>query len=299
MNLFHKLRDGLKKTTDAVTDKFETIITSFHKLDEEFIDELMEIMILADMGMETAGNVCDKLRARAKREQVETPQEMKQILKDILVQEVSPLEKTQETYPLVILVIGVNGVGKTTTIGKLAHKYKTEGKSVLLSAGDTFRAAAAEQLSIWAQRADCDIIKHKEGADPSAVIFDTLTSAKARGTDVVICDTAGRLHNKQNLMNELAKISRVIDREMPGAMRENLLVLDATTGQNATHQAAEFGKVTDITGVVLTKLDGTAKGGIAVAVSAKAPIKFIGIGEKIDDLIDFEPIDFVEALIGE
>lgn len=299
MNLFHKLRDGLKKTTEAVTDKFETIITSFHKLDEEFIDELMEIMILSDMGMETTQVVCDKLRARAKREQVETPERLKEILKNILIEEVSKDEIKEEIFPLVILVIGVNGVGKTTTIGKLAHKYKSEGRTVLLSAGDTFRAAAVEQLSIWANRAGCDIIKHQEGADPSAVIFDTLTSAKARGIDVVICDTAGRLHNKQNLMNELAKISRIIDREMPDAMRENLLVLDATTGQNATHQAQEFGKVTDITGVVLTKLDGTAKGGIAVAVSAKAPIRFVGIGEKIDDLIHFNPIDFVDALIGE
>ncbi len=299
MGLFDKIREGLKKTSEAVTEQFETIITTFNKVDEEMLEELCDAMILADMGAKTADEITEKVRAYAKRKSIETGRELQNLLCQIIEQMmVDDTPMNLETSPSVILVIGVNGVGKTTTIGKLAHKYQSEGKKVILGAADTFRAAAAEQLTIWAKRANVDIVRHQEGADPAAVVFDTIQAGKSRGADVIICDTAGRLHNKANLMNELNKISRVIDRELPDACRETLLVLDATTGQNAVSQANEFNKVADISGIVLTKLDGTAKGGIVVAISAglEIPVKFIGVGEAMDDLMEFEKADFVRAL---
>lgn len=302
MAFFSKIKEGLRKTSDSINQQINVALSTFHKLDEDAIEELFEAMVLADMGPVTAEKVCDKLRSRGKLEKIETSEELKKLLAEILIEEMGENQPINtEHSPTVILVIGVNGAGKTTTIGKLAHRYKQEGKKVLLCAADTFRAAAVDQLKVWAERADVEIIAQKEGADPAAVVFDGMKAAKARNSDVIICDTAGRLQNKQNLMQELAKISRVIDRELPDAHRETILVLDATTGQNATHQANEFNKVAEISGIALTKLDGTAKGGIAIAITSgyNIPVKLIGVGEKIDDLIDFDTREFVEALLSE
>ena len=300
MGLFDKIKKGLQKTSSAVAEQINDVMSNFRKVDEDMLEELFDAMVLADLGPQTAQRTIDELRERAKKKKIDTPQALRAELKDILVTMMQPPAGLSMGGALtVILIIGVNGVGKTTTIGKLASRFTSEGKKVLLAAADTFRAAAAEQLTIWAQRAGADIVRHQEGADPAAVVFDSITAAKARGCDVVLVDTAGRLHNKQNLMNELNKISRVIEREAPASPRHTLLVLDATTGQNAVVQAEEFNKVAHVDGIVLTKLDGTAKGGIVVAISANlgVPVEFIGVGEGVDDLMPFDRSDFIEALL--
>lgn len=302
MGFFDKIKQGLKRTTEAVTEKFEDVMATFVKVDADLLDELEEAMILADLGAEVAAKSVAALEKQAKRQKINTADELRAVLKEILVEEMqedTPLDISGA--PAVILVIGVNGVGKTTSIGKLAARYVKEGKRVMLAAADTFRAAAADQLEIWAKRAGAEIVRHGEGADPAAVVFDAVAAAKARGCDMIIIDTAGRLHNKTNLMNELAKIDRILTRELPDSSRETLLVLDATTGQNAVHQAQEFNKAAALTGIILTKLDGTAKGGIVVAISAGlgVPVKLVGVGEGIDDLMDFHREDFMEALLPE
>ena len=300
MGFFDKIKQGLKKTSDAVAESIGDVFASFVKVDEDLLEELEEAMILADLGVTTATEAVDRLRDYAKHERINTKEELRAALKGILcdmMQEDTGL--TMETTPSVVLVIGVNGVGKTTTIGKMAAAFAAEGKRVMLAAADTFRAAAADQLSIWAERSGADIVRHQEGADQAAVVFDAIAAAKARGCDVILVDTAGRLHNKANLMNELNKIDRVISRELPDASRETLLVLDATTGQNAVSQAEQFNKAAKLTGIVLTKLDGTAKGGIVIAISAGlgVPVKYVGVGEGIDDLMPFEREAFVDALL--
>lgn len=301
MGFFEKIKNGLSKTRGNITSQLHGMFDSFTGANEEFFDELEETLIMADLGAELAVGTVDKLRERVKKNGIRgcdgIKAELADILTDILVFE--DREIKLDTVPSVILVVGVNGVGKTTTIGKLAARYTAAGKKVLLCAGDTFRAAAAQQLEIWAQRAGADIVRHGEGSDPGAVIFDGIAAAKARGADVIICDTAGRLHNKTNLMNELSKLNRIIDRELPGACRENLLVIDATTGQNGLIQAKQFGQAAALTGLVLTKLDGTARGGIVFAVASELgiPVKLVGVGEKADDLLDFNAKEFVEALL--
>ena len=298
MGFLDKIRNGLKKTKENIGDTLDSVFAVFRKVDEETLEELEDALILSDIGAQTAAETIDELRERAKKQNIETKEELVEVLCQILTDKMAPnTGLALSTKPSVILVIGVNGVGKTTTIGKLGQKLTAEGKKVLFAAADTFRAAAADQLTIWAQRCGADIVRHSEGADPAAVIFDALTAAKARGADVVICDTAGRLHNKTNLMNELAKIDRVIDRELPGADRETLLVLDAVTGQNALSQAEQFNQAAHLTGLVITKLDGTAKGGIAINISARlgVPVKFIGVGEQADDLLEFDAGQFVRA----
>ncbi len=300
MGFFDKIKQGLKKTTAAVTQQFEDIMASFVEVDDDLLDELEEAMILSDLGASVAAKARVELKSRAQHQKVNTSMELRCLLKDVLTDMM--LEDTVldiSGTPAVVLVIGVNGVGKTTSIGKLAARYVSEGKRVMLAAADTFRAAAADQLEIWAKRAGAEIVRHGEGADPAAVVFDAVAAAKARGCDVIIIDTAGRLHNKANLMNELAKIDRILTRELPNSSRETLLVLDATTGQNAVHQAEEFNKAAKLTGIILTKLDGTAKGGIVVAISAGlgVPVKLVGVGEGIDDLMDFNRSEFLEALL--
>lgn len=299
MGFFEKIKNGLKKTRDSISGKINLIVNSFTKIDEEFFEELEETMISSDIGVETSAELCDKLRAEIKKRGLKEPSEITQALKDIM-SEMLECETNLEISktPAVILVLGVNGVGKTTTIGKLANNLKSEGKTVLLAAADTFRAAAAEQLDIWAKRANCPIVKQPEGSDPAAVVFDAISSAKSKNIDVVICDTAGRLHNKKNLMAELEKINRIISRELPDSSKEVLLVLDASTGQNGLNQAVEFGKFLDITGIVLTKLDGTARGGIVFSIKNKlgVPVKFIGVGEGIEDLRPFNAKEFVDAI---
>ena len=300
MGFFEKIKQGLKKTKDGIFGQIDGLLKSFVKIDEELLEELEEILILADVGLETTDKIMDGLRERIRDGRLKEPSEVKQALKDItceiMDEDVEPM--TLDTKPSIILVVGVNGVGKTTTIAKLAHMYKESGKKVILAAADTFRAAAADQLEIWANRAEVDIVRQHEGADPASVIFDTIAAGKSRGADIIICDTAGRLHNKKNLMDELAKINRVIDRELEGCDKQVLLVCDATTGQNGLIQAIEFQKVTQINGVVLTKLDGTAKGGIIVAIKNElhVPVRFVGVGEKMDDLQEFNSNDFVNAL---
>ena len=301
MSFFEKIREGLQKTKKSVTVQLNGLFAAFTGANEDFFEELEETLILADLGVETVDKAVTQLREITKREGFLKGEEIEKALEDILAElmDIGDNSLKLSTKPSVILVIGVNGVGKTTTIGKLALKYKSEGKKVLLCAGDTFRAAASEQLSIWAERSGSDIVRHGEGADPAAVIYDGIAAAKARGADVIICDTAGRLHNKQNLMNELNKISRVIDRELPDADRETLLVIDATTGQNGLIQAKVFKEAAGITGLVLTKLDGTAKGGIvfAIADQLQVPVKLVGVGEKPEDLLEFESRSFAEALL--
>ena len=300
MGFFDKIKQGLKKTSDAVNHSLDSVFAAFVKVDDDLLEELEEALILSDVGASTAAKIVAEVEKRAKLRKTTTADELRDLLREVLTDNMldnQPLNT--DGKPAVILVIGVNGVGKTTSIGKLAARYVNEGKKVMLSAADTFRAAAADQLEIWAKRAGADIVRHGEGADPAAVVFDSISAAKARGSDIIIVDTAGRLHNKANLMNELAKIDRVISRELPDASRETLLVLDATTGQNAVHQAEEFNKAAELTGIILTKLDGTAQGGIVIAISAGlgVPVKLVGVGEGIDDLIDFDRAAFLEAIL--
>ena len=295
----YRLREGLKKTKDGFVSKVELLINSFTKIDEDFFDELEETLILSDIGAETSADICDKLRAEVKRTGTTEPADVKQMLKDIISEILTGgNEMKLETKPSVIMVIGVNGAGKTTTIGKMAARFKAGGNKVIVAAADTFRAAAIDQLNVWTERAGVDIVKPGEGSDPAAVVFDAISAAKARGADIVLCDTAGRLHNKKNLMEELKKIARIIARELPEASVETLLVLDATTGQNAVNQARLFNETADITGIVLTKLDGTAKGGIIIPIKNELglPVKLVGVGEKIEDLQEFIPEDYVNAL---
>ncbi|SDB12600.1 fused signal recognition particle receptor [Ruminococcaceae bacterium FB2012] len=299
MGFFEKLKAGLKKTKDSMMGKIERLLNSFTKIDEDLFEELEETLITSDIGVVTSEKICDELRSRVKAKGVTDPHEVKDLLKEIIAEmlgEEIPLDLS--TVPSVILVIGVNGVGKTTTIGKLANQLHNDGKKVIVAAADTFRAAAIDQLEVWTQRAGVDIIKHNEGSDPASVVFDALTAAKARNADVVICDTAGRLHNKKNLMQELKKIARIVHQQAEGCALEVLLALDATTGQNAVNQAKQFNEVADITGIILTKLDGTAKGGIIISIvdDLKVPVKLVTVGEKIDDIQPFNTRDFVEAL---
>ena len=300
MGFFDKIKQGLAKTRDAISGTFNEIFTDVYEIDDDFFDELEESLILADLGVETASKATEELRKVIKAKHIcrsrDARAELQNILTDML--KVGDLELNLKTHPSVILVIGVNGVGKTTTIGKIAKQQMDAGKKVLLVAADTFRAAAADQLEIWAERTGAAIVRQNEGADPAAVVFDGIKSAKARDVDVIIIDTAGRLHNKVNLMNELNKISRVVDRELPNASKEVLLVLDGTTGQNGLIQAKQFKEIAGVTAIALTKLDGTAKGGIVIAVAdvLQIPVKFIGVGEKVDDLMPFIPEEFVRAL---
>lgn len=299
MGLFSKIKEGLKKTRDSVLSGVNGIINSFTKIDEELFEELEETLVMSDIGVQTSSEICDKLRKRIKETGITDPSEIMGLMKEIITEMLGEDEGLRlETKPSVILVIGVNGVGKTTTIGKLSLRLKNEGKKVVLGAADTFRAAAIDQLGIWAERAGVTMVKSVEGTDPASVVFDTIASAKSKNADVIICDTAGRLHNKKNLMDELAKIYRVIGRELPDASVETLLVLDAATGQNAVNQAREFKNVADITGIVLTKLDGTAKGGIIIAIKHELgiPVKFVGVGEGIDDLQPFSAEEFAEGI---
>ncbi len=299
MGFFEKLKNGLKKTKDGFLGKIELLMNSFTKIDEDFFEELEEMLILSDIGAETSMDICDKLRAAVKRTGATDPNDVKQLLKDIISEMLTGgNELDLSSRPSVIMVIGVNGAGKTTTIGKLSANLKAQGKKVVVAAADTFRAAAIEQLNVWTDRAGVDIVKHSEGSDPAAVVYDAICAAKARNADVVLCDTAGRLHNKKHLMEELKKIARVITRELPDAKTETLLVLDATTGQNAVNQAKLFSETADITGIALTKLDGTAKGGIIIPIKNELgiPVKLVGVGEKIDDLQPFIPEDYVNAL---
>ncbi len=302
VNLFERLKQGLNKAKQGITDKIDSVIKSYTKVDEELLEELEEILITSDIGVNTTMEIIEILRVKIKEKGIKDPQdvklELKSIIEEILTDDNSKIDVSKS--PTIILMVGVNGVGKTTTIGKLTKRFKNEGKKVLVAAGDTFRAAAIEQLEVWTKRSGVDIIKHQEGADPGAVIFDAIKAAKARNIDILICDTAGRLHNKSNLMNELGKVFKIVDREFPEAKKEVLLVVDATTGQNAVSQAKTFKEVCDITGIVLTKLDGTAKGGVVLAVKNEidVPVKLIGIGEKVEDLQDFDAKNFSEALFG-
>ncbi len=302
MGIFKKINFGLRKTRNNVSGAIDNVLDSYTSIDQELFDELEEALVMGDVGVSTASEITLRLNDVVRKKGIKDPADVKAEIKDIVAE---MLEGGEDmgliTIPSVILVIGVNGVGKTTTIGKLAARYKAEGKSVILAAADTFRAAAIDQLDVWAERAGVDIVKHKEGADPAAVIFDTISAAKARGTEIIICDTAGRLHNKKNLMEELGKIYRVIDRELPYSDREVLLVLDATTGQNAVNQAREFAKIAEITGIILTKLDGTARGGVVLSIKndLKVPVKFIGVGEGIDDLQPFNPHAFADGLFND
>ena len=302
MGFFDKLKQGLFKTKNAIVDKVDALFKSFIKVDEDLFDELEELLISADIGVNTTEEILDELRDTVKDKRIKDPAEVKRELFDILrnmIGEHEPLNLS--TKPSVILVIGVNGVGKTTSIGKISAELKRQGKKVVVAAADTFRAAAAEQLNVWTDRAGVDIIKQAAGADPASVVYDAISAVKSRGADVLIVDTAGRLHNKKNLMDELAKIDRVIGRELPGAAKETLLVLDATTGQNAVYQAKEFKGASNITGLVLTKLDGTAKGGIVISIKKELgiPVKFIGVGEQIDDMKPFDAKEFAGALFEE
>lgn len=303
MGFFDKLKQGLSKTKNAVSEQVNQVFKVFVKVDEELFENLEEALIMADLGVETSTFIIEELRERVKLKRItdgnDVKSELQSVISEILCENDSSMNLS--TTPTVILVIGVNGVGKTTSIGKLAHNYKSQGKKVMLAAADTFRAAAIDQLDIWASRVDCEIIKHQENSDPAAVVYDACNAAKARGADILICDTAGRLHNKKNLMAELEKINRTIDKTLPDASRETLLVLDATTGQNAVSQAELFSETADITGIVLTKLDGTAKGGIVISISKgqHIPVKFIGVGEGMDDLQEFNPEAFAKALFEE
>ena len=302
MGFFSKIKEGLKKTRSSIADSVNSILNSFTKIDEDLLEELEEILVMSDIGVATSTEICDTLRKRIKENGIKDPSLIRGMIKEIITEMLGEDEGLNlSTKPSVILVIGVNGVGKTTSIGKISAQLKNEGKNVVLGAADTFRAAAIDQLEIWAERAGVTMVKSVEGTDPASVVFDTIASAKSKGADVIICDTAGRLHNKKNLMDELAKINRVIGRELPDASVETLLVLDAATGQNAVNQAREFKNVTNITGIVLTKLDGTAKGGIVIAIKNELgiPVKYIGVGEGIDDLQPFNSIEFADGIFEE
>ena len=301
MGFFSKLKEGLKKTRENFVDSIDSVLKAYTVIDDSLFEDLEEMLVVGDVGVETANKICGELRIRVRDKGITKPNKMMAEIADIAAEMLSENTAMQlNTQPSVVLVIGVNGVGKTTSIGKIANYYVKQGKRVTLAAADTFRAAAIDQLRIWAERSGADIVAQGEGSDPAAVVFDAIASAKAKGTDIVIIDTAGRLHNKKHLMDELAKIRRVIDRELPDADKESLLVLDATTGQNAINQASEFAKATGITGIVLTKLDGTAKGGVVLAVKETLgiPVKFIGVGEQVDDLQPFDPEEFAKALFA-
>ncbi|MBQ6267018.1 MAG: signal recognition particle-docking protein FtsY [Clostridia bacterium] len=302
MGLFKKLNKGLKKTRDSMSGAINSALYGKNEIDDEFYDDLEEILVMADCGVTTSMQIVEELRDHVFKKNLHRAKDVKEEIKEIVADMLSGGEEIDfVTIPSVILVIGVNGVGKTTSIGKMAAMFKEDGKKVILGAADTFRAAAIDQLEIWADRAGVDLVKHKEGADPAAVVFDTVSAGKARNADIIICDTAGRLHNKKNLMEELSKIYRVIDRQLPYADREVFLVLDATTGQNAVNQAKEFKEIAEVTGIILTKLDGTAKGGVVLSIKneLKLPVKFIGVGEGIDDLRPFNARAFAEALFEE
>ena len=302
MNFFDKLKAGLGKTKSNINEKFNNVFSNFRKVDEDLLEELEEILIMSDIGMETSVDIINKLRQKIKKENIKDAEEVKKALKQIIqeIMDENDKELNLNTKPSVILVIGVNGVGKTTSIGKIGNNLKKDGRKVIMAAADTFRAAAVEQLEIWSNRAGCDIVKKEEGADPASVVFDAIRKAKEENADILICDTAGRLHNKKYLMDELYKIQKVIDREMPDADKEVLLVIDATTGQNAISQVKAFKEVAPITGLVLTKLDGTAKGGVVIGIvnENKIPVKFIGVGETIDDMEVFNSKDFVDAILS-
>ena len=302
MGLFSKIKEGLSKTKNSVVSKIESVLNSFTKIDEDLFEELEEILILSDMGAETSTEICDIIRKKVKERGITDPNDIKGLFKETIVEmlgETQPLDTS--TTPSIILVIGVNGVGKTTTIGKLSSQFINDGNKVIVGAADTFRAAAIEQLEVWCNRSGASLVKHEEGSDPAAVVFDTITAAKARGADIVICDTAGRLHNKKNLMDELSKINRIVQSKAEGCSLETLLVIDATTGQNAVNQAKFFSEAANITGIVLTKLDGTAKGGIILPIMNELhiPVKYIGVGEQIDDLQPFNAEEFADAIFGE
>ena len=302
MGLFKKFNFGLKKTREQMSGAIDSVLEASAAIDDDLFEELEEILIMGDVGVTTAQHIIDELRDRVKKRDLKKPDKLRRVIREVVADMLSGKEGMElDTIPSVILVIGVNGVGKTTTIGKMAAYYKEQRKKVILAAADTFRAAAIEQLEIWADRAGVEIVKHREGADPAAVIFDTIAAGKARDADLIICDTAGRLHNKKNLMEELAKIYRVIDRELPYSDREVLLVLDATTGQNAVNQAREFMNAAEITGIVLTKLDGTARGGVVLSImdDLKIPVKFVGVGEQVDDLQPFDAEAFAQGLFEE
>ena len=302
MGLFKKFNFGLKKTREQMSGAIDSVLEASAAIDDDLFEELEEILIMGDVGVTTAQHIIDELRDRVKKRDLKKPDKLRRVIREVVADMLSGKEGMElDTIPSVILVIGVNGVGKTTTIGKMAAYYKAQGKKVILAAADTFRAAAIEQLEIWADRAGVEIVKHREGADPAAVIFDTIAAGKARDADLIICDTAGRLHNKKNLMEELAKIYPVIDRELPYSDREVLLVLDATTGQNAVNQAREFMNAAEITGIVLTKLDGTARGGVVLSImdDLKIPVKFVGVGEQVDDLQPFDAEAFAQGLFEE
>lgn len=300
MGFFSKIKEGLKKTRTSIGEGFNSVFSVFRKVDEDFLEELLELLIMADVGYETSERIIDELRKKAKLENLNDSESVKAALAEIIAESMrGGNDLNISTKPSVILVVGVNGVGKTTTIGKLAHRLSESGKKVIIGAADTFRAAAIDQIAVWAERSGTDIVKHKDGADPAAVVYDTIAAAKARNADVIICDTAGRLHNKVNLMNELSKLRKIIDRELPDAAKETLLVLDATTGQNGLQQAKVFRETAGLTGIILTKLDGTAKGGICVAIAQElgVPVKYVGLGEGIDDLQPFNAEEYVKALI--
>ncbi|WAM30874.1 signal recognition particle-docking protein FtsY [Caldicellulosiruptor naganoensis] len=298
MGLFDRLREGLSKTKKNFTEKVENLLKAFKQVDDELFDELEEVLVLSDVGVRTSQKIIENLKEKVKKNKISDSQAVKELLKEEMFNIINLPNKLKERYPLIILMVGVNGVGKTTSIGKIANLLKSNGKKVIIAAADTFRAAAIDQLEIWAKRVGCDIIKHVEGADPAAVVFDSIQAMKARRADVLIVDTAGRLHTKKNLIEELKKIDRVINQQMPDAEKETLLVIDAATGQNGLIQAKEFNQAVNISGIVLTKLDGTAKGGIVVSIcdELKIPVKFIGVGEKIDDLQEFNPREFIDAL---
>lgn len=299
MGIFSKINKGLQKTRLSMAGAIDNVLHGVNEITDEMFDDLEEILVMGDVGVTTATEIIDRLRAKVAKENLRNGNQVRNAIKEIVAELIDGGEQMEMiTMPSIVLVIGVNGVGKTTTIGKMAALYKAQGKKVILGAADTFRAAAIDQLQIWADRAGVDIVKHKEGADPAAVVFDTISAGKARNADIIIIDTAGRLHNKKNLMDELAKIYRVIDRELPWSDRESLLVLDATTGQNAVNQAREFKNVAEITGIVLTKLDGTARGGVVLAIKhdLNVPVKFVGVGEQMDDLQPFDPRAFAEGL---
>ena len=301
MGFFDKLKQGLSKTKSSFDEKINNVFSNFRKVDEELLEELEEALIMSDVGVETSTKIISNLRDRIKKEKIEDEQDVRQALREEIKKILDEVDNSLklETTPAVILIVGVNGVGKTTSIGKIANRLKQDGKKVVVAAADTFRAAAVEQLEIWANRAGCDIVKKEEGTDPAAVVYDSIKITKEKKADVLICDTAGRLHNKKYLMDELVKIKKVIDKELPDASKEILMVLDATTGQNAISQVAAFKKTVDITGLVLTKLDGTAKGGVVIGIVSenKVPVKFVGVGEQIDDMEIFNSTDFVNALI--